>query len=80
MLFRSAWSEDGKNWQLERGELAYSRRILWEDGRRELMGNMDRPFLLFEEGRPICLFFAVSNGTDSFRDATDTWNMAVPLR
>lgn len=75
-----AWSKDGKNWQLERGELAYSRRILWEDGRRELMGNMERPFLLFEDGRPICLFFAVSNGTDSFRDATDTWNMAVPLR
>ena len=75
-----AWSGDGENWQLEWGKLAYSRSILWEDGRRELMGNMDRPFLLFEEGKPICLFFAVSNGTDSFRDASETWNMAVPLR
>lgn len=44
------------------------------------MGNMDRPYILFENGKAICLFFAVSNGTDSFYDATETWNMAVPLR
>ncbi len=75
-----ARSENGINWNIARGELAYSRRVLWEDGRRRLMGNMDRPFILFEKGEPVCMFFAVSDGTDSFRDASETWNMAVPLK
>lgn len=75
-----ARSQDGQSWQLERGRLAYSRRVLWEDGKEELMGNMERPFILFEAGKPVCMFFAVSDGTDSFRDATDTWNMTVPLK
>ena len=75
-----AHSQDGLSWQMERGRLAYSRHVLWDDGVTRLMGNLDRPFILFEEGKPICLFFATSNGTDSFMDATDTWNLAIPLR
>ncbi|SOY29395.1 hypothetical protein AMURIS_02110 [Acetatifactor muris] len=40
------------------------------------MGNLDRPFILFEDGRPTCIFFATPDGTDSFMDAFETWNMA----
>lgn len=75
-----AWSEDGLHWNLRRGYCAYSRKILWDDGQERLMGNLDRPFILFEDGRPRCIFFATSDGTDSFMDASETWNMAVPLR
>lgn len=76
----SAWSENGERWNLKRGYCAYSRRILWDDGREKQMGNLDRPFILFEQGKPRCAFFAVSDGTDGFMDAKNTWNMAVPLR
>ena len=74
------FSKDGIHWDILKGELAFSRTILWDNGEYQTMGNMDRPYILFEAGKPICMFFAVSNGTDSFYDATETWNMAVPLQ
>lgn len=74
-----AVSEDGIHWNLIKGELAYSRRILWDDGTAELMGSMERPFLLFEGGIPTHAFFAVSDGKNNFLDATRTWNMVIPL-
>lgn len=75
-----AYSKDGRIWELQYGELAYSRKVQWDNGKEELMGNMERPFILFEDKKATCIFFAVSNGTDSFRDATETWNMAIPLK
>ncbi len=75
-----AHSRDGKVWKAEPGRCAYSRRVLWDDGGIRTMGNLDRPFILFEDGRPICMFFAASDGTDSFLDAENTWNMAIPLK
>ncbi len=75
-----AHSADGVHWAADLGKCAYSRHVLWDDGKIRTMGNLDRPFILFENGAPICLFFAVSNGTDSFLDATETWNMAIPLK
>lgn len=76
-----AYSENGKAWTLTK-ECSYSRSVLWEDGVVRSMGNMERPFLLFEDGRPICAFFATSDGTaeDGFLKCTRTWNMAIPLR
>ncbi len=76
-----AWSENGTDWKINLGEQAYSRRILWDDGQTQLMGSMERPFLLFDEsGKPTHMFCATSNGTKGFSDATDTWNMAIPLK
>lgn len=75
-----AYSADGINWSLSEKELAYSRSVLWDDGVTRLMGNLDRPFLLFEGGRATHMFFATSDGTDSFLDAKDTWNMVIPLK
>lgn len=74
-----AVSTDGIHWEINRGELAYSRKVLWDDGVKEEMGNLDRPFILFEDGRPTHLFFATSDGTDGFMDASRTWNMVIPL-
>lgn len=75
-----ACSEDGINWNLNFKELAYTRSVLWDDGEIRLMGNLDRPFILFEDGRATHIFFAVSDGTDSFLDAKNTWNMVIPLK
>lgn len=76
-----AWSKDGINWNLVRGELAYSRKITWDDGTEQLMGNMDRPSMIFDEESNVThLIFAVSDGTDSFMDAKNTWNIVIPLK
>ena len=46
----------------------------------ELMGSLERPFLLFENGKPAYAFFGTSNGTQGFTDATDTWTVCIPLK
>lgn len=75
-----ASSSNGSDWTLHKGELAYSRNILWDDGVTEQMGSLERPFLLFENGTPTHIFFATSDGCNNFMDATETWNMVIPLR
>ena len=75
-------SKDGLHWEFERDKLFYSRKILWDDGITREMGNLDRPFILFENGKPTHAFFATSDGKDDqgFCGASKTWNMVVPLR
>ena len=75
-------SADGLHWEFEKDNLFYSRKIFWDDGITREMGNLDRPFILFEDGKPAFAFFATSNGTDGmgFENATKTWNMVVPLK
>lgn len=75
-----AFSKDGLHWKPQRGERAYSKRVLWDDGKARRMGSLERPFLLFERGKATHAFFATSDGTDSFMDAKNTWNMVIPLR
>ncbi|MCR2806789.1 glycoside hydrolase family protein [Paenibacillus soyae] len=75
-----ALSADGKEWRLQDNPLAYSRTVAWDDGTVQTLGNLERPFLLFQNGRPTHLFAAVSNGRDGFMDATETWNMVIPLK
>lgn len=75
-------SRDGVNWEVKRDFQFYSRNILWDDGQVREMGNLERPFILFEEGRPTHLFFATSDGKNGqgFMNATKTWNMVIPLK
>ncbi len=75
-------SKDGVNWDIDKDNPAYSRNIMWDNGQKILMGNLDRPFILFENGKATHIFFATSDGTgdNSFRDAKNTWNMVVPLK
>lgn len=58
----------------------YSRTVRWDDGTVQTLGNLERPFLLFQNGKPTHLFAAVSDGSDGFKDASDTWNMVIPLK
>lgn len=75
-------SSDGFHWDFEEDNLFYSRRILWNDSITREMGNLERPFILFEDGKPAYAFFATSDGTDGmgFENATKTWNMVIPLK
>ena len=75
-------STDGIRWSFEKDFLFDTRRVLWDDGVVREMGNLDRPFLLFEDGKPTHAFFATSDGQDDmgFCGASRTWNMVIPLK
>ena len=77
-----ASSADGVQWNFKKNLLFYSRKILWSDGRVREMGNLERPFMLFENGVPSYVFFATSDGKDGmgFANCTKTWNMVIPLK
>ncbi|MEG0319591.1 MAG: glycoside hydrolase family protein [Niameybacter sp.] len=75
-----AFSKDGISWEIQKGQQAYSRKIKWDDGTTQVMGSLERPFILFEEGRPTHMFFATADGPGGFERATTTWNMVIPLK
>jgi hypothetical protein len=75
----AALSTDGLHWSIASEAKAYSRRILWDDGRMTTMGNFERPFLLFRDGRPTHLFAATADGEGEF-SGSNTWNMVIPLQ
>lgn len=75
-----AHSANGVDWVLEKGSKAYSRTVLWDDGAQQTMGSLERPFVLFENGKPTHMFFATADGPGGFANATRTWNMVIPLK
>lgn len=75
-----AFSRDGLNWRVFEGRLAYSRKVRWDDGKEEVMGSLERPFILFNDGRPTHMFFATADGSGGFTNASNTWNMVIPLK
>ncbi|MCJ8012170.1 glycoside hydrolase family protein [Paenibacillus sp. KQZ6P-2] len=75
-----AYSEDGAVWHIFEEPLAYSRKVRWDNGSETIQGNLERPQLLTQDGRPTHLFAATSNSPEGFAKATDTWNMVIPLK
>ncbi|GFZ79839.1 sucrase [Paenibacillus marchantiophytorum] len=73
-----AYSSDGLSWHIAAHPKAYSRLITWSDGTTKQMGNFERPFLLFQEGRPTHLFAATADGEGNF-GGRNTWNMVIPI-
>ena len=71
-LFESA---DGFDWQPAKHLLVTAPGFTWADGRREDLVVMERPQLLFEDGRPIALFCAAAKT----RDKADGFNVQLPL-
>jgi hypothetical protein len=74
-----ALSSDGLHWDLGSAPKAYSRTVHFDDGSRIVMGNLERPFLLFQEGKPTHLFAATADGSGGFQNASHTWNMVIPI-
>jgi len=75
-----ARSDDGLVWIVADPPKAYSRCIRWDDGSETVQGCVERPQLLFHDGRPTHLFAATGDGPGGFRNSTRTWNMVIPLR
>ncbi|WP_211231476.1 glycoside hydrolase family protein [Paenibacillus harenae] len=75
-----AVSRDGIRWELSDDPKAYSRSVRWDDGTVQTMGSLERPFLLFRNGKPTHLFAATADGPGGFRHAKHTWNMVIPLK
>ena len=79
-----ATSNDAVTWRVSDPPLAWSRRVLWDDGVVREQGAFERPQLLIENGRPTHLFAATGEdvAVDELRCYTmsRSWNMVIPLR
>lgn len=75
-----AFSSDGLNWTVPENPKAYSRTVVWDDGKTEVLGNFERPFILFEDGKPAYIFGAISNGSKGLLNPTETRNMVIPIK
>lgn len=78
-------SLDGASWTAAPQPKACSRQVLWDDDVVREQGNMERPFVLVENGVPVCLYAATSDGVHSTEhpahyNAENTWNLAIPLK
>ena len=69
-----ATSEDGISWKIAENPLAYSKTVEFSDGTKEEMKKLERPQVLFENGRPTHVFFASRNSED------EIFNLVRPLR
>jgi len=74
-----AYSKDGIDWHLSKSVKAYSKTIQWDDGTTSHQANFERPFLLFENGKPTHLFAATGDGSAPYQFER-TWNMVIPLK
>ena len=73
-------SADGINWDFDRATLAYSRKLRWDDGTTTRQGFLERPQLLFQNGKPTHLFCATAYGPGiDLKDATRTRSIVIPL-
>ena len=72
-------SRDCIHWQFADSPKAYSRTVTWDDGSITTQCNLERPFLLLQDGRPTHLYLATGNGTEPY-SSTHTWNMVIPLK
>lgn len=74
-----ATSLDCIHWDIHAEPKAYGTKILWEDSTISSPCNLERPNLLFHNGKPTHLFLATGNGRQPY-DFTDvSWNMVIPL-
>ncbi len=75
-----AHSPDAVHWTIDSDPKAYSKTVEWEDGSIEMQGQLERPFILFENGKPAYIFFATMDGPGGFENATHSWNMVIPIK
>lgn len=75
-----AHSQDGIHWALDKDPKAYSKTIEWRNGQVEALGQVERPFLLLKNGKPAYVFFATMDGPGGFENASNSWNMVIPLK
>jgi hypothetical protein len=75
-----AVSRDGVNWKLGDPVQAWSRTVQWDDGTTQIMGSLERPFILFQNGKATHLLGATADGPGGFQNAANTWDIVIPLK
>ncbi|MGQ1909157.1 glycoside hydrolase family protein [Marinifilum sp. RC60d5] len=75
-----AHSQDGIHWTVDENPKAYTKTVKWDNGKTIKQGQLERPFVLVEDGKPTHLFFATMDGPGGFANGTKTWNMVIPLK
>jgi predicted GH43/DUF377 family glycosyl hydrolase len=75
-----ATSKNGVDWTISNPPKAYSREIVWDNGTTVNLGSFERPQLLIEDGKPVCLYCATGDGPGGFNNALRTWNVATPFK
>lgn len=74
------YSKDALSWEFCTPKKAYSRTITWDDGVSQTMGQLERPFLLFENGEPKYFYAATMDGGGGFNNSKKSWNICIPLK
>lgn len=74
-----AHSKDGINWVVDKNPKAYTKIVKWDNGKTIKQGQLERPFVFVENGKPTHIFLATMNGPGGFGNGTKTWNMVIPL-
>ncbi len=74
-----AFSPDAVNWEVAPQSKAYSRTVTWDDGEQTTLSKLERPQILFEQGKPAMLFAATLFKSDD-GDVIDSYNLAIPLK
>lgn len=67
------YSPDGLDWKLAKHPLVSKLNIKWEDGSTQTLEALERPQLLFENGRPVVLLCAVNETLEH------SYNVQIPL-
>ena len=75
-----AHSKDGLNWIVDKNPKAYTKTVKWDNGKTIKQGNLERPFVLVENGKPTHLFLATMDGPGGFQNGDNSWNMVIPLK
>jgi len=69
-----ATSRNGIEWEIANPPMAYSRTVELSDGTKKEMPKLERPQVLFENGKPTHVFFATRN------EENEIFNMVRPLK
>lgn len=75
-----AESDDCINFEIAPNPKVYSRKVQWEDGSETIQGNLERPWLLFDEnGIPTHLFCASGYGSRPYDFEGNTYIICIKL-
>lgn len=73
------YSIDGIDWKPCDNCFISTPQITWEDGSSLRLSHLERPQLLFENGKPIMIFFAADEMND-YSKAGQSYNVHIPLK
>ena len=70
-----AYSKDGIKWSLTEHPKAYSRSVLFSDGKTRKQKKLERPQVLVQGGKPTHIFFAADDP-----EQENIYNLVIPLK